>query len=327
MRIDVHNHFIPEVCFNLPGRDVMPYRPSIVVDSSGQEVMLMDGAQPGPMARKFYDPESRIQDMKSMGVDMQVLAPLPALYYAADADLALGLCREENDRIAEVVESYPERFVGMATVPLQDADRSVKELERAVRELGLRGVQINSNVRGRNLGEPEFWPLYEAAQDLNVPVSIHPLFVAGAERLQRYYLTNLIGNPIDTTIAIASIIFGGVLEKFPDLKFIFAHAGGCIPYIRGRIEHGYHVVPECRNAIPRPPGEYIELMYFDTITHDQQALAYMIETHGSDHVVLGSDYPFFMGDLDPMKWIQAMSLSEAEREGIVWHNAAALFKL
>jgi aminocarboxymuconate-semialdehyde decarboxylase len=327
MRIDVHNHFIPEGCFNLPGKEGKPYRPSIVINSSGQEVMLMDGAQPGPMARKFYDPEMRMQDMSSMNVDMQVLAPLPALYYSADADVALGFCREENDRIAEVVKSYPDRFAGMATVPLQDAARSVKELERAVRELGLRGVQVNSNVNGKNLGEPEFWPLYEAAQDLNAPVSVHPLFVAGAKRLQKYYLTNLIGNPFDTTIAIASIIFGGVLEKFPNLRFIFAHAGGSIPYIRGRIEHGYRVIPECRNAIPKPPGEYIKLLYLDTITHNQQALAYMIETHGSDRVVLGSDYPFLMGDPDPMKGIQDLPLSDADREKIVWHNAAALFSL
>ena len=327
MRIDVHNHFIPEACFNLPGRDGKPYRPSVVIDSSGQEVMLMDGAQPGPLARKFFDPEMRIEDMIGMMVDMQVLAPLPALYYAADADVALGLCREENDRIAEVVKSHPDRFAGMAAVPLQDAAKSVNELERAVRELDLRGVQINSNVNGKNLGEPEFWPLYEAAQDLNVPVLVHPLFVAGAKRLQRYYLTNLIGNPIDTTIAIASIIFGGVLEEFPDLRFIFAHAGGCIPYIKGRIEHGYRVVPECRNAIPRPPGEYIRLMYFDTITHSRQALDYMVETHGSERVVLGSDYPFLMGDLDPVEGIQALPLSDAKREEIVWHNAASLFKL
>ena len=287
----------------------------------------MDGAQPGPLARKFFDPELRIEDMIGMRVDMQVLAPLPALYYAADADVALGLCREENDRIAEVVKSHPDRFAGMATVPLQDATKSVNELERAVRELDLRGVQINSNVNGKNLGEPEFWPLYEAAQDLNVPVSVHPLFVAGAKRLQRYYLTNLIGNPIDTTIAIASIIFGGVLEEFPDLRFIFAHAGGCIPYIKGRIEHGYRVVPECRKAIPRPPGEYIRLMYFDTITHSRQALGYMVETHGSERVVLGSDYPFLMGDLDPVEGIQALPLSDAKREEIVWHNAASLFNL
>jgi aminocarboxymuconate-semialdehyde decarboxylase len=196
-----------------------------------------------------------------------------------------------------------------------------------VKKLGLKGVQINSNINGKNLDEAEFVPFFEAAQQLDIPVFVHPHYVAGAERLRKHYLINLIGNPVDTTIAIASLVFGGVLERFPKLKFVFAHAGGCAPYIRGRWDHGYRNVYGTQYAIPKPPGEYLKKTYFDTITHWAPALSYLINTHGVDHLVMGSDYPFDMADPDPVKTVSNQSLSKKDQEKIMGENAAQLLKL
>jgi aminocarboxymuconate-semialdehyde decarboxylase len=327
LKIDIHSHFIPKECFNSEGKAARKFRPALVKDSSGREYMQLDGVQINPEAAQLYDPQRRIEDMKKTRVDMQALSPLPILYYSADADTALALCQEENDGIAKVIKTYPDKFIGLGTVPMQDMKKCVPELERAVGKLGLVGVQINTNIDGKNLDEPEFLPFFEAAESLKVPVFIHPHFIAGAERMKKYYLTNLVGNPMDSSIAVASIIFGGVLEKFPGLRLIFAHGGGSIPYIRGRIEHGYRVIPACGQAIPKPPRAYFGNIYFDSITHFTPALTYMIDTQGIDHIVMGTDYPFSMGDLDPVTSIENAQLSSEHFAKITWSNAAAIFNL
>jgi len=327
MNIDSHSHFLPRECFNTDGKSEKKFRPSIVKDPSGNEYMHLDGVQLNPDAAQVYDPQRRIADMDKARVDMQALSPLPVFYYSADADTALDLCREENNAISAVVKANPRHFVGLATVPMQDMRKCVIELERAVRNLGLKGVQINTNIDGKNLDEPEFLPFYEAAEALKIPVFVHPHFIAGADRMKRYYLTNLVGNPMDSSIAVASIIFGGVLEKFPGLNFIFAHGGGAIPYIRGRIDHGYRVIPACKQSIPSPPSAYFGNIYFDSITHYGAALKFMIATQGIDHIVMGTDYPFSMGDLDPVTSIENAEMSRENAGKIMWSNAAHLFGL
>jgi len=327
MKIDIHSHFLPRECFNTADKIVSKFRPSIITDSWGREYMYLDGVQLNPDAAQLYDPQRRMEDMNRARIDMQALAPLPVLYYSADAGMALDLCRAENDGISSLVKSFPQKFIGLATVPMQDMKKCIAELERAVNKLGLLGVQINTNIDGKNLDEQEFWPFYEAAESFNLPVFVHPHFVAGAERMKKYYLTNLIGNPMDTSIAVASIIFGGILEYFPKLKFILSHGGGSIPYIRGRIEHGFRVIPACKQSIPKPPSEYFNNMYFDTITHYGPALTYMISTHGIGHIVMGTDYPFSMGDLDPVTSIENIHLSQENADKILWSNAASLFGL
>ena len=205
---------------------------------------------------------------------------------------------------------------------------AMKELDRAVNELGLSGVQILTNINGRDLDDPELMPFYEEVEKLDVPVFIHPLGVAGAERMKKYYLANLIGNPLDTTLAAAHIIFGGVLEKFPGLKFCLAHGGGNLPYIRGRLEHGYEVRPECKVAIQQPPSHYLPLMYFETITHFLPALDYLITSVGADKVMLGTDYPHDMADSQPVVTVQSLDgISDEDKERILGDNAARLFKL
>jgi len=328
MKIDLHTHFVPRDCFDMTGRDGRNYGPTIGKDASGQEVLMVDGKSFGPIVAQICDPERRIQDMDRAGLDMQAISISPlSIFYDIDAEQELSFCQRHNNGIAEVVRAYPHRFVGMATVPMQDVDKAVVELERAIHELRLKAVEIGSNINGKNLDEPEFWPFYEKAQELDIPIYVHPLNVAGADRMQRYWLANLIGNALDTSIAIASIIFGGVLERFPRLRFLFSHAGGFSPFMRGRWEHGYQYVPECR-SIPKPPSEYFKLIYFDTVIHFSPALAYLVNTVGPDKVVPGSDYPFAMGDLSPITTIRnTPGISAASKEMILEHTGVQLLKL
>jgi aminocarboxymuconate-semialdehyde decarboxylase len=191
----------------------------------------------------------------------------------------------------------------------------------------MRGIEIGSNINGKYLDDPDLWPFYEKAQRLGTFIFVHPINVAGLERMQKYHLRNLIGNPLDTSLAIASIIFGGVLESFPRLKFCFAHAGGFTPYQQGRLERGYHVRSECK-TISKPPIEYIKLLYFDTITHYAPALSYLIETVGSDHVLMGSDYPFDMGDPNPVSTVKDLkTISNPEKRKVLGKNAIRLLNL
>lgn len=327
--IDVHNHFIPRDCFGMTSKAGVKYGESIAKDSSGRELFVgfAQRLEP-PVAQQMYDPQRRIEDMDRIGLDIQVISMVPSFHYSIDAESAFSFTRRENNGIAKVVSAYPNRFIGIATVPMQDISKAIKELEWAVHELGMRGVEILSNINGKDIGEQEFWPFYECVQALGIPIFVHPHQADKANRMQKYFLTNLIGNPLETSLAIASIIFEGVLEKFPRLKLIFAHGGGNIPYIRGRIEHGYQAVAECHKAIPKPPSEYLKLMYFDTITHSTPALSYLIDTVGAERVMLGSDYPFPMGDIDPIQSVRNITgLSPLSEEKIMGNTAADLFRV
>jgi len=275
------------------------------------------------------DPRKKIQDMDAAGIDFAVLSSTPfAFFYEVEDDLALELARFQNDKLAEMVKAHPKRFAAMATLPLQVPGEALKELKRAAKELGLRGVEIGSHVAGRELGDEAFFPVYEALQELDLPIFIHPHHVAGLDRLLEYYLNNLIGNPLDTTIAAANLIFGGVLEKFPRLKVILAHGGGQFPYIVGRWEHGYRVRPECRDRLSRPPLTFFQNFYYDIITHHPAALQYLISLAGSDHVLLGTDYPYDMGDLNPVQTVARLQgIKTKDRQKILRENAIALYGL
>ncbi|MFH1090452.1 MAG: amidohydrolase family protein [Pseudomonadota bacterium] len=328
MKIDIHAHYVPRDCFEMKEGDGQVHGPLITADPSGQEFVEMYGFKLGPIARQLYDPETRVKDMNQARLDMQAVSLSPTnFFYHLDPQLSLKFCRRANDGLAELVRAYPDRFVGLADVPLQDAGLAAAELERAVKQLGFKGVQINSNINGHNLDEPVFFPFYEKSQELGVPIFIHPHYVVGQERMKKYYLTNLIGNPVDTTIAVASLIFGGVLEKFPRLKFVFAHAGGCAPYIKGRWDHAYRHGYVVKFDIPKPPSEYIKTLYFDTIAHYGPALSYLVGNHGADRVVLGSDYPFDMADPDSVAAVSALSISAEDKDKIMWGNAADLLGL
>jgi aminocarboxymuconate-semialdehyde decarboxylase len=275
------------------------------------------------------DPQKKIRDMDEKGIGLSVLSSTPfAFFYEVEDDLAVELARFQNDRLSEMVKQDPDRFAAMATLPLQVPGEALKELKRAIDKLDLRGIEIGSHVGKRELGDQVFWPVYEVLEKEGLPMFIHPHHVAGMDRLQNYYLNNLIGNPLDTTIAAANLIFSGVLEKFPSLKVVLAHGGGQLPYIFGRLEHGYQVRPECKETVHQSPRQFLRNFYFDIITHSQEALRYLISLAGSDHVLLGSDYPYDMGDLNPVQTVSQLSgIKARDRQKIMRENAIALFGL
>jgi len=275
------------------------------------------------------DPQKKIRDMDEKGIGIYILSSTPfSFFYEVENDLAVELARYHNDQLSEMVKKDSDRFAAVATLPLQIPSEAVKELERAVKKLGLRGIEIGSNVAKRELGDEKFWPVYKVLEELDVPMFIHPHHVAGLDRLLDFYLNNLIGNPLDTTIAVTRLIFSGMLEKFPKLKVVLAHGGGQFPFIFGRIEHGYKVRPEPKEKVHQPPRAFLKNLYFDTITHNPDALRYLIAFAGSDHVLLGSDYPYDMGDPDPVETVSKLSgMKAADRRKIMRENAIALFGL
>ena len=300
-----------------------------VVSATGRRSAELNRGIVAGIRDTLRDPEKKIRDMDEKKIGVYVLSSTPfAFFYEVEEELAVELARFQNDRLSEMVKRYPDRFAAMATLPLQVPKEALKELERAVGKLGLRGVEIGSHVGHRELGDEAFWPIYKTLEHLNVPIFVHPHHVAGMERLEDFYLSNLIGNPLDTTLAAAQLIFNGVLEKFPGLKIILAHGGGQFPYIIGRLEHGYQVRPECKEKVHRSPMAFFKNFYFDIITHNADALRHLINIAGGDHVLLGSDYPYDMGDPDPVQTVsQLPGIKEEDRRRILRENAVTLFGL
>jgi aminocarboxymuconate-semialdehyde decarboxylase len=323
-KIDIHNHIeIPEALELLPEKplDTMAPRPE---DKSYTYTMDMFAS----LTPKLGDPFTKIDDLRKMGLDMAVLSIAPTqFFYNLQSDAALKVCRFQNDRIALLVKQFSDKFAGMANVPLQDESAATAELERAIGELGLAGVEIGSNVNGTLLGSPRFLPFFEKASSLDVPIFIHPHNPMGMERLKDYYSMNIIGFPFDTTLTAGSLIFSGIFDQFPGLKIILSHSGGFLPYIIGRMDHAFKTRPECRD-IRKSPFEYLKMFYFDTIIHGTEQLQYLISVVGTEHVLLGTDYPYDMGDLNPLESIHGVKkLSIADAEKISGRNAQMLFKL
>jgi aminocarboxymuconate-semialdehyde decarboxylase len=333
MRIDVHAHYLPASLVDLERGDPADQAFAVRITRPGSAEVLFAAEEvaQGYAPEQLYDLDRRRLDMQRQGVDMHVLSVPPPLNFFAtiEPERALTICRVVNDAFARAVADDSEHFIGLATVPLQAPERAAVELERAVRELGLRGVEIGTNVDGTNLDEPGLRPFYAKAQELNVPIFIHSTGrKIGAERLSRYHFNNLVGNPTEDALAAGSLIFGGVLKEFPRLKVYIAHGGGSCPLLRGRWDHGWTVRPEARLQIQRPPSEYFSLLMFDSLTHSGPALSFLVETVGPERVMLGTDYPYDMRDADPVRSIAALPrLSDRERELIFGGNAAALFSL
>jgi aminocarboxymuconate-semialdehyde decarboxylase len=216
--------------------------------------------------------------------------------------------------------------MGLATLPLQDPEAAVTEAERAVTELGCRGIYLGTNVRGKELTDPSFFPVFERIHALGAPIFLHPLNVIGSQRLTSYYLHNLLGNPFDTAVAAANLIFSGLLDRFPKLNICLPHAGGALPYLIGRLNHGWKVRQECK-AMKKPPSSYLRRFTYDTISHGPEPLRYLINLVGADRVMLGSDYCFDMGYERPVEVVSALKLSSNDQEKILGGNAARLLRL
>lgn len=280
---------------------------------------------------KLSDVATRLKDMDRMGIDVQAVSPAPAqYYYYADAAFGLELARDLNDRIAAIVAEHPERFVGLGSVPLQDARLATRELERCVGKLGFRGLEIGTNVNGIDLADARLGldRFFAKAQELDVVLFMHPMGFTHADRMTEHYFNNIIGNPLESTLAVSHLIFGGVLDRHPKLKFCVAHGGGYLPHYHARMDHGWKARPDARTVLKKKPSSYLKKFFFDTVTFDAGLLENLIDRVGARQVLLGSDYPFDMGDDDPVGLVNALrGLDDAERSAILGGNAARLLKI
>jgi aminocarboxymuconate-semialdehyde decarboxylase len=274
-----------------------------------------------PFPTGGFDIARRLKDMDASGVDVHVLSATPQTYlYNQGEELSATLAAIQNDQMAKHIVAHPTRFMGIATLPMASPTRAADELKRAMTHLGLRGAMFASNVKGVNLDDPSFEPLWATAQELGAFMFVHPNNVAGADRLKSYYLGNLIGNPLDTTIAAASLYFGGVMDRFPKLKVMLAHGGGFTPYQAARWEHGWAVRPEPKKSIKTQPIGIAKRFIYDTILHSAQTLEAMIGLVGSERVMLGSDYPYDMAMLDCVSHVRGLKISDAEKTSILGGN-------
>jgi aminocarboxymuconate-semialdehyde decarboxylase len=272
-----------------------------------------------------FDLAHRLRDMDATGVDVQVLSATPTTYlYGQDAALCAVTSAIQNDQMAKHIADHPTRFMGIATLPMQAPERAADELRRAMTKLGLRGAMIASNILGTNLDDPALEPVWASAEELGAFMFIHPHNVAGADRLKSYYLGNLIGNPLDTTIAAACLAFGGVMDRHPKLKVCLAHGGGFTPYQAARWEHGWSVRTEPKMNLPAQPRDIAGRFYYDTILHSARALEAMIGLTGASRVVLGSDYPYDMAMMDCVSHVRSLSISDADKITILGGHAEKL---
>jgi aminocarboxymuconate-semialdehyde decarboxylase len=264
-----------------------------------------------------------------MGIDIQAVSIGPDQYfYWAEGELGPRLSRMQNDHLAEVVAAHPDRFVGLGTLPLQDPRAAVAEMERISRVHGFPGVSIGTSVAGRDFDLPEFQPLWEKAEELGILVVLHPYGFDAADRLGEYYLTNVVAMPLESTIAVSRMILGGVFERHPDLKLLIVHGGGYLPFYFARSDHAYRHRPELRANISRLPSEYLSMLYFDTCLHASHPVEHLVQHFGSDHVLLGTDYPYDMGVTDPLALLaSADQLTDEDREKISGGNARGLLGL
>ena len=323
--IDAHAHILSEETMALMRKAAPGIGPSLERIDDDFAVLTVAGSPYRPFPRGGWDMAKRFSDMDAAGVDVQVVSNTPQTFlYNQEAALTAALAALQNDQIAAAVARHPERLMGIATLPMQAPGLAADELRRAMRKLGLRGAQIGSNVNGRNLDDPALEPLWAAADELAAFIMVHPTQVAGAERLKSYYLTNLIGNPLDTTIAAACLVFGGVVGRYPRIKFLMVHGGGFVPYQAGRFRHGWQVRPEPRASLASRPDAALETLYFDSIVHSRPALEFLVASAGASRVLLGSDYPFDMGTLDCARQVLALAVPEADKAVILGGAAMKL---
>src|SRR5499425_3060410 len=325
--IDIHTHVLTEETIGLLQKESSKIAPKLTPIDADFAVLDVAGVPYRPFPRGGFDVDRRFADMAAAEVEVQVLSATPqTYYYDQEPSLAATCAALQNDQITKLVKAYPERFLGIATLPMQAPQRAAEELRRAVRTLGLRGAMIGTNVQGKNLDDPALEPLWAEAAGLGACMIVHPMNVAGADRLRSYYLNNLIGNPLDTTIAAACLIFGGVLARYPKLNFLMVHGGGFIPYQGGRWVHGWQVRPEPKVHLKESPEKYLDRFLYDTILHSKTSLEFLVSSVGAARVFLGSDYPYDMGTLECVRQVRALAIAPADRDIILGNHAATILK-
>tara|TARA_B100001750_G_scaffold41586_1_gene30291 strand:+ start:289 stop:1302 length:1014 start_codon:yes stop_codon:yes gene_type:complete len=324
LRIDIHTHILPKEWPDLKKK--YGYGGWIHLDhhKTGCARMMKDSQFFREVGSNLWDPEIRCNEYDTFGIDVQVLSTVPVMFsYWAKPEHALDLSKLLNDHIASIIDDQPGRFIGLGTLPMQDPSLAVSELERCVKELGLSGVQIGTNINGLNLNDDSLFEVFESAESLNTAIFIHPWYMMGEKEMNQYWLPWLVGMPAETSRAICSMIFGGVFERLPNLRVAFAHGGGAFPATIGRIDHGFNVRPDlCAIDNDKLPSTYLGKFWVDSLVHDRTALSYLISKIGMEKIALGTDYPFPLGELEPGSLINKMNdLSADNRDMLFSRNA------
>ena len=312
LTIDIHTHILPENWPNLKKR--YGYGGFLQLDhhQCGCARMMIDGKFFREIEENCWCPQARMKECDEHGVHVQVLSTVPVMFnYWAKAEDTHDLSRILNDHIAGVVRDFPHRFIGLGTLPMQDSRLAIRELQRCVKDLGLAGVQIGSHINDWNLSDPHLFDIFAAAEELGAAIFVHPWDMLGKDKMEKYWLPWLVGMPAETSLAICSMIFGGVLERLPNLRIAFAHGGGGFPASFGRIEHGFKVRPDLV-AVDNPhnPRKYLKHIYLDTLVHDPNMLRFLIDLMGEERLALGTDYPFPLGELQPGQLIHSMDYDQ-----------------
>jgi aminocarboxymuconate-semialdehyde decarboxylase len=278
---------------------------------------------------KMESIEVRLADMDAMGVDIQAVSISPyQLFHWVKGDLGLRAFQTINDDLAKVAADHPDRFVALGAIPMQDPDVAITELHRCASELGFRGIEMATHIEGVEISSPQYNSFWEQVEQLGLMVFLHPTGFTQPERLMDHYFINTIGHPLEETICAGRLIFDGVMERFGGLKFVFSHGGGFLPMYAGRFDHAYQAREDVRHGLPRPPSEYLSMFYFDTMVFAPDQMGFLVEKYGADHVLLGTDYPYDMGETNPLGLIERVAgLSEPDRDLIVGANAARLLGL
>ena len=323
MVIDIHTHILPKDLPDLEKK--FGYGGWIRLDhnSNGTANMIKDGEQFRVVKCNCWDPVARLDDCQESGVSLQVISTIPVMFsYWAQPKHTYLLSRLLNDDIANVVQNNPKRFVGLGTIPMQDEKLALKELERCIQDLKFPGIQIGSNINGRNLSSQKFFPIFEAAADLGSCIFVHPWNIMGEKQMEKYWLPWLVGMPAETSRAICSMIFSGIFEKLPNLRVAFAHGGGAFPATIGRIQHGYDTRPDlCAIDNNVDPTDYLGKFWIDSLVHDFEMLEFLLKKVGNKKIALGSDYPFPLGEKMPGLLIKNSNLSKITKENLLYKNA------
>ena len=323
IKIDIHTHILPKNWENLEQKYGYGGWIQLHHRENGCAMMMRDGYEFREIESNSWDPMIRLKECNKQSVDVQVLSTVPIMFsYWAKAEDTYDFSKFLNDDLAQTISQFPHRFIGLGTVPMQDSKLAVSELERCMTQLHFRGVQIGTNINGKNLNEPEFSDFFHAAESLNASIFIHPWNMMGEKDKQNYWLPWLVGMPAETSRAICSILMGGILEKCPNLKIAFAHGGGSFPGTLGRIEHGYKVRPDlCAVDSSNNPASFLGGFWVDSLDHDGNTLGNIIKIFGEDKVALGTDYPFPLGEENPGELIQNMDFSEPLQSKLMGENA------
>ncbi len=325
MNIDVHNHFYPKAYMEELSKGGGYAR--VERDAQGRLLIHYEGDY-NIVVGPHIDIEERLKAMDRCGIEMHVLTLTTPSVEREVPEKGVKLAELANDGFSQVVEKYPERFQAFAALPLQVPEAAAEELERAVRELGLRGGTLMTNVDGKPLDLDEFMPVYEKAVELDVPLFLHPTSPINSKAMEDYRLVPILGFGVDTSLAVLRLVFSGVLKKLPRLKLIASHLGGVYPYLRGRIEIGFEAYPECKVNIDEPPSTYLEKIWMDSIIYDEDVLTSTLAYSGAEKIVLGSDHPHQIGDMaNAVGRIERLDISDEDKERILWKNAAELLKM